>query len=162
VSFPGLYSGRVLDVDDATRRGRVQVAVPAVFGGDGPDTAVWARPCFQWGHFFAPEVGDELWIGFENGDPSAPVWLGVWYADGEAPQGTDVTPPARRVIRTPAGHEIALDDSPSAPAVEVRDATGSVVRLSASEVKISAAVPLTIEAAGLPVTIRGAVVDVQS
>lgn len=161
-TFPGVYAARVLGVDDTRNVGRIKVAVPAVFGGDGVETAVWARPCFPWGHFFAPEVDDAVWVAFEHGDPMAPVWLGAWYADGAAPSTAAVSPPVKRLIRSASGHEILLDDTDGAEQVVVRDKTGSSIELRTDGVLLHCAQDLTIEAPGKTIVLRASSVDVQS
>jgi uncharacterized protein involved in type VI secretion and phage assembly len=162
VSFPGLYAGKVVDVSDPWSVGRVKVVVPAVFDSDGPEAAVWARPCFAWGHFFVPDNDDHVWVAFENADPSAPVWLGVWYPDGAAPSEAGTDPPVKRVVTSPAGHKILLDDTQGSEQVVVTDKTGNMVELKTDGMHIHAAGALTIEAPGQAVTIKGTSVDVQS
>jgi uncharacterized protein involved in type VI secretion and phage assembly len=162
VSFPGLYVGKVVDVSDSWNVGRVKVVVPSVFDSDAPEAAVWARPCFPWGHFFAPDADDHVWVAFENADPSAPVWLGVWFPDGTAPAEAGTNPPVKRVIVSPAGHEIVLDDTSGSEQVTVTDKTGNRVELKTTGMVVHAAGALTIEAPGQAVTIKGASVDVQS
>jgi hypothetical protein len=161
-AFPGLYAGRVTDVADPERLGRIKVSVPSVFGPDSPGLAPWARPCFPSGHYFVPDVGAHVWIAFENGDPDAPVWLGEWYPAGAVPPGADVTPPVRRVVRTAAGHRILLDDSAGGERVVLEDATGNRMELTTSGALLHAAGDLTIEAPGASIVIRATSVDVQS
>jgi hypothetical protein len=53
-----------------------------------------------------------VWIEFEAGDPTRPIWTGGWFAPGEIPRdeaGTTVSP-RLRVLRTSAGLILALDD----------------------------------------------------
>src|SRR5262245_18722840 len=93
ITFPGLYVGRVEKVEDL---GRVQVSVPAIFDQTTPEAFVWARPCFPYGHFFVPEVGDKVLVAFEPGEPTAPVWFGIWYPSGAVPAEANVSPPVKR------------------------------------------------------------------
>ena len=72
-TFYGIYRGVVMSTEDALRRGRVQVQVPGVSG-----TAVaWALPCQPASHPDSPKVGTGVWVMFEGGDPSRPVWMGI-------------------------------------------------------------------------------------
>jgi hypothetical protein len=71
---PGIYRATVLNNQDPEQRGRVQVLVPAI-AGQGSGWAAACRPVGGGGQ--VPAVGDTVWVMFENGDPSYPVWLGV-------------------------------------------------------------------------------------
>jgi uncharacterized protein involved in type VI secretion and phage assembly len=120
--FPGVYVASVegVEAEDDDRLGRIQVSVPAIFGEVSPEYHVWARPCFPYGHFFVPEKGDRVWVAFENGNPTAPVWLGVLYPKGKVPAEADASPPAKRVVKTSSGHLIVLDDTSGSESVEIK------------------------------------------
>ena len=148
-AFPGIYSGRVVDNDDPNKVGRVSVAVPAVYG-DASSIAPWARPCFPFGFFYTPEVGDNVWVLFEGGDPNYPVWMGVWYADGKAPQEASKT---SRVIRSASGHMIVLDDTANAEKVTIKDKNGYSIVISSDGIAITAS--------GKNIVIKASKVDVQ-
>jgi hypothetical protein len=139
--FPGLYAGSVKDVDDPEKLGRIKVRVPSVYGSGSSELDAWARPCFASGHFFVPDVGDHVWIAFENADPSFPVWLGEWYPAGALPAKTDVTPPTTRVVE---------------------DATGNRIELTPGGIVVHAAGDLTIEAPGKNIVLKANSVDVKS
>lgn len=69
----GIHVGYVVDLANPDGTGRVQVRLPAL-----GDVAMWAAACFPVGAVgVLPEVGDQVWVAFETGDPSYPVWLGV-------------------------------------------------------------------------------------
>jgi uncharacterized protein involved in type VI secretion and phage assembly len=166
--FPGLYAARVLDVASDDHVGRIRVVVPSVFDGDDAQSAVWARPCLPWGHFFVPEPGDEVWVAFESGDPSSPVWLGWWLPSGATPASADVSPPVKRVIRSKT-HEVLMDDTSGSEKVVLKDKAGTRIELRTDGVLVHAAQALTIEAPGKALTIsaqsivlKAASVDVQS
>jgi uncharacterized protein involved in type VI secretion and phage assembly len=160
--FYGLHSGVVKDVQDPEQLGRIKVSIPSVFGDDSADLQTWARPCFPVGHFFVPDVDDRVWVAFEHGDPSAPVWLGQWYATGGTPPEAGATPPVRRVIRTASGHRVLLDDTAGSEQLLLEDAAGSRIELSADGVLVHAAGNLTIEAPGATIVLKAASVDVQA
>ncbi len=85
--FFGKYRGTVVQNLDPTGRGRLSVKVPAVLG----DEAVMAMPCVPYagngvGFHVLPEPGTGVWVEFEAGDPSYPVWTGFFWADGELPE----------------------------------------------------------------------------
>jgi uncharacterized protein involved in type VI secretion and phage assembly len=115
----GKYRGVVVDNEDPDGRGRLKLQVPSLLG----DTATeWALPCVpfggvdQVGTYLMPPVGALVWVEFEQGDLSYPIWTGTYWTGGmAAPADT----PARRVIRTPFGHTLELDDTEGEEAVRI-------------------------------------------
>ena len=124
--YYGKYSGIVADDADSSKLGLLKVKVPPVFG---PDTVVSARPCFPYGHFFVPPAGTKVWVEFEAGDPSYPLWVGTWFASGEVPSEADVDPPDARVIQTASGHTIQLDDTSGSEKVLIRHENGAFISM---------------------------------
>jgi hypothetical protein len=72
-----------------------------------------------------------VWIEFEGGDVSYPIWSGCYWRDDELPE--DVAPTVK-VIRTVAGHQILLDDDGSK--ITVTDANGNTVTLESSGITL--------------------------
>ena len=73
----GLYRGVVSKKDDLMR---IKAFVPEVLGEfESP----WASPCVPLGVRTVPDVNTHVWIEFESGDPSRPIWMGT--AGGEVP-----------------------------------------------------------------------------
>lgn len=103
--FPGLYVGQVMDVATYAKSGQIKVSIPSIFDPPTPDNWVSAKLCFLFGHFFIPEVGSQVWLAFENGDPRSPVCLGVSYPATE----TATTPISSGMIKTFLGHSISFD-----------------------------------------------------
>ncbi len=90
----GKYRGTVIDNDDPTSRGRLLVNVPAVYG----TANAWAMPCVPYagegvGFKSLPDAGTGVWVEFEAGDLSYPIWTGFFWADGEMPE--DSSPDVR-------------------------------------------------------------------
>lgn len=82
----GKYRGTVTDNEDPTKRGRIKVSVPSVLKG----LELWAMPCVPYagpnvGFYCIPAVGTGVWIEYEAGDPSYPVWTGCFWGDNELP-----------------------------------------------------------------------------
>lgn len=78
------------------------------------------------GMYWMPEVGDEVVVAFETGDSNAPIILGALY-NNESPTPDQAKPSNENNVRTivsRSGHEITLDDSPSAGKVTVKTKDG--------------------------------------
>jgi uncharacterized protein involved in type VI secretion and phage assembly len=132
--FYGLYRGVVTDNDDPQSLGRVKANVPAVLGSV---ESGWAMPCVpyagdQVGIAFLPEVGSGVWIEFEGGDLSFPVWVGCYWRASELP--SDVAPDVK-VIATVSPLELKLDDS--AGSLTITDSNGNTVTLDSSGITLS-------------------------
>src|SRR6266404_2148434 len=83
----GKYRGTVTNVLDPLNQGRLMAFVPEVLG-EMPTG--WATPCAPYagilaGFFSIPPVGAGVWIEFEAGDVSRPIWTGAYWAAGEQP-----------------------------------------------------------------------------
>jgi hypothetical protein len=103
----GKYRGLVDDNADPAGRGRLKVRVPAVLG----EVSLWAMPCVPYagagvGLYLLPEPGTGIWVEFEAGDPSFPVWTGCFWGDGEVPEqaGAEL-----KILKTES-HLLRLDD----------------------------------------------------
>ena len=123
--FYGKYRGAVTRVDAST--GKIKANVSAVYGKDVESP--WCMPCVPYagpnvGIAFLPEVGSAVWIEFEGGDVSYPIWTGCFWREGEVPSdvGADV-----KVIVTVSSLELKLDDSASA--ITISDPNGNTVTL---------------------------------
>lgn len=132
--FYGKYRGVASAVDAATCR--IKAKVPSVLGD--MDTG-WCMPCVpyagpQRGIAFLPEVGTGVWIEFEGGDVSYPVWSGCYWRDGERP--AEVAPDVK-VIVTVAAHKLVLNDAEQS--ITISDPNGNVVTLNASGITFSRA-----------------------
>jgi len=71
--FYGIYRGTAMNTADPMMRGRIQVSVPSVAGGGGTN---WAEACRDFKSTSTPPVGTTVWVMFEGGDVSRPVWVG--------------------------------------------------------------------------------------
>jgi len=128
----GKYEGTVVEVEPGGR-GRIKAMVPAVLR-DTPSG--WCEPCVpyagpQVGFAFLPEVGSGVWIEFRGGDSSHPIWTGCYWRDGELPPAVT---PAKKLIRTKAGHQILLDDD--AGSITITDASGNTITLDGSGIAL--------------------------
>ena len=72
--FFGLYRGTVIDNKDPLGQMRITAFIPDVLG---EIKSSWALPCVPPGVKLIPTIGTKIWIEFEAGDPSRPVWIGT-------------------------------------------------------------------------------------
>ncbi|MDH6143534.1 MULTISPECIES: phage baseplate assembly protein V [Kitasatospora] len=134
----GLLVGVVHSLDDPDRLGRVQVAFPEL-GGVVSDWAGQATLMAgsNRGSMFRPEVGDEVVVGFLQGDMRAPYVLGGSWSKQSPPPPDDGNPTQNnwRSLTSRSGHIIRFDDTPGAEKVELIDKDGqrSVVLDSANQ-----------------------------
>lgn len=129
--FFGKYRGVVTDVDASTLR--IKASVPAVLA-DQPTG--WCRACVPFagknmGIAFLPEVGAGVWIEFEGGDVSYPIWAGCFWHDGEQPSQATATV---KVILTRSGLSIELDDD--AGTITISDQNDNTVTLGSDGVTL--------------------------
>jgi len=134
--YYGKYRGTVEDNQDPNNRGRLKARVPGVLTDI---TSSWANPSSPFagdgiGIFTVPPVGTGVWIEFEDGDVSRPIWSGCWWGDNQLPN--QATPDVR-VIKTVSGHTITLDDTGGSEKIEITDKDGGKIVMDQSGVEIS-------------------------
>jgi hypothetical protein len=149
--FYGKYRGIVTVNVDPMNLGRLQALVPEVLG-EVPSS--WALPCAPYagtgaGFFAIPQVGAGVWIEFEAGDVSRPIWSGAWWATGEIPMDEKAVPaqPTTKILRSDFGLLIALDDV--AQTITISDGLGlnlMTVKVAEGTIEIKSAVRVVLEA----------------
>ena len=130
----GIYRGFVDAVEEGDNLGIISVKIPDLFGGQHVVEKV--RPCSPFagdkhGFVTIPEVGDGVWILFEAGQTSLPVWIGFWWAGGEMPE------PKGKLVRsfiTSKGHKLLLDDD--ADELTVQHSGGGEMKFTSSDITI--------------------------
>ncbi len=133
--YYGKYRGHVTDNDDPDNLGRLKARVPRLLGDE--ETG-WALPAFAYGGtaeqgFFAvPDVDAGVWIEFEGGDLSYPVWSGTWYTSGAIPESAG---PGKKVLKTASGHTLVLDDD--GQTLQLRDGNGNSITMDSAGIEIS-------------------------
>jgi uncharacterized protein involved in type VI secretion and phage assembly len=149
-SFFGKYRGLVKDNNDPTGRGRLKVIVPAVLG----DVAVWALPCTPYagnniGWYAMPEPETGVWVEFEAGDTSYPIWVGCFWPDGQAPKnerGDDAAPPIK-ILRSQKGLMITFDDKEQVITASDKDGNNLItIEVQQGQVKVEGAIKVVVEA----------------
>ena len=129
--FYGKYRGTVTEVDSNTLR--IKAKVPSVLG---EQQTGWCTLCLPYagpnvGLAFLPEVGSGVWIEFEGGDVSYPIWTGCYWRTGEQP--SDAAPAVKTIV-TKAPHKILLDDD--AGTITISDSNQNKVTLDSSGITL--------------------------
>lgn len=149
--FYGKYRGLVAINIDPQSQGRIKAMVPEVLG-EVPSS--WALPCAPYagtgcGFWAIPPIGAGVWIEFEAGDTSRPIWTGGWWTAPEVPmdeKGTQVLP-TTKILRSDFGLLVALNDV--AQTITISDALGlnlMTVKVLEGTVLIQSAVRVVLEA----------------
>jgi len=130
----GLVPARVVEHNDPKKMGRIRVQY--YWQEDGP--AHWARMLTPHagadrGFMFMPEVGDEVVVGFEDGDPERPVVMGcVWNGVDQAPRmefwGGELEQNDVKRIMTKSGHRLQFVD---------KEGKESIVMATPKQMKLS-------------------------
>jgi uncharacterized protein involved in type VI secretion and phage assembly len=158
----GKYRGIVADNKDPKNMGRLKVWVPEVLGDrqTGVQTG-WALPSAPYagdgvGLFVVPPVNAGVWIEFEAGDASCPIWSGCWWAEGKLPNRAT---PDLKVLKTASGHTITLDDTGRAEKIEITDKHGAKIVMKNSGIEIRKG-SQKIELSSRSVTVNGGALEV--
>ena len=173
-AMPGLQVGLVTALEgDPDGEDRVQVRIPMI---DPDEEGVWARVSTldageNRGTFWRPEIGDEVLLGFLNGDPRNPIMLGMMNSSAKpAPVAASddnhekgiVTRSEIKLmfnddtkvvfIETPNGNKVTLSDEDGG--VFMEDENGNKVTLDSGGITLDSVADVTITAAG-DVTVEG-------
>jgi uncharacterized protein involved in type VI secretion and phage assembly len=168
----GVYPALVTDIRDPDTLGRVKVQVPSVGQSN------WARIATLMagkhrGTWFIPDVGDEVLVAFEAGDPRRPYVVGsLWSREDAPPESMDAkgnnyrkvlhsrkgvkftlddTDGAEQmVLETPGGQKVILMDD--AGAVVIEDSNGNSVRLDSGGIAVTSPAKVTVTASTVEIS----------
>jgi Type VI secretion system/phage-baseplate injector OB domain len=113
--YYGKYRGVISNNDDPSNLGRIKAKIPEILAD--MDTA-WALPYAPYcgngmGQFIIPPKGTGVWIEFEAGDISRPIWSGCFWGNGQLPKNNDgiaATTPLK-IFRSESGLLFSLNNS---------------------------------------------------
>lgn len=155
--FFGKYRGTVSDNADPTSRGRLKVRVPAVLG----TVEAWAMPCVPYagdgvGFYSLPATGTGIWVEFEAGDPSFPIWSGCFWADNELPD------PGGASVKIWKTGKVTVRIDDNADEVKVETTSGSKVTLASDIQSESGGAKQTVGSSGVVSELGSGKVEVTS
>src|SRR5579883_3109328 len=134
----GVVPARVVEHSDAASMNRYRIRF---YWQEQGEPMLWARMMTPHagqnrGFFFQPEVGDEVVVAFEDGDPERPIILGcVWNGVDTAPSedfwGGEYAPNDVKRIITKSGNRIQIVDKPGKQSISL--ATPNHLKISLFE-----------------------------
>lgn len=175
--FHGGYLAEVVSLNDPDSRARVQVRLLNFDGVSGHDGPIWARVAAPFagdnrGAFLLPDVGDEVFVLFVNGDPRMPIVVGgLWNGASTPPETMSGGQNRRKVIRskngvkltlddqtgqeqfiveTPGGQKVTLKDGPGSVAIE--DSNGNSIKLETAGITITTPAKLSVSASTVEIS----------
>ena len=186
----GIVVGIVSNLDDQEGLGRVKVTYPHLENQES-DWARLATPMAGAGQglFLKPDIGHEVLVVFEHGDPRRPYILGSLWSKEDPPPPNDGKPTENnwRFLHSRSGHIILVDDTPGSERIKLIDkdgkrqvvidsangkievsseggvvdvvATGGTVNLTADTINVKAKGNMTLEA-GRTMTLVGKKIDI--
>jgi hypothetical protein len=163
-NFYGKYRGTVINNVDPLLRGRLLLEVPDV---TGLVPTSWAEPCVPlagptgppMGVYMVPPIGAGVWVEFERGDPSMPIWVGCrWGLPSDVPTlalaGLPTSP--NICMQTLGQNMLMLSDMPPTPAtggIILKSLTGAMLVVNDAGIFIQ-------NGKGASITLMGPAVDI--
>jgi uncharacterized protein involved in type VI secretion and phage assembly len=137
---------------------RIKAKVPSVLG---VQETGWCMPCVPYagpktGFAFLPAEGSGVWIEFEGGDVSYPIWVGGYWREGEFPAGAA---PNVRVIVTAAPLTLMFNDDQSE--ITLSDPNGSTVTLGKSGIKLASGQNSSVVVSSSSVSVNNGALEVK-
>lgn len=176
--FYGVYQALVTKIDDPEGLGRIEVCLSWSPDSDNEEYRAWARIATLMagsnrGSWFIPDVGDEVLISFESGDPRHPYVLGGLWNGADTPHesmesgeknniksirsrnGVKITiddndGQESLALETPGGQKITLKDGPGM--IELQDSNGNSVTMDTSGIAVNASARVTVNANMVEIT----------
>ncbi|MGB5108017.1 MAG: phage baseplate assembly protein V [Candidatus Zixiibacteriota bacterium] len=147
----------VVDNNDEEQRGRIKVQFLFNASDGSPATTTWLPVATPYagadrGFYFMPEIGDEVLVGFFNGDADHPVVLGSLWNGKDKPKGDWITDKNdKKVIYTRSGHQLVFDDTDGSEKISIIDKTGNnsiVIDSAANTITVTAEKDIIFKANG--------------
>lgn len=179
----GCHVAEVIDLVDPDGQGRVKIALPWAPDADGQRYEAWARMTTLFagsnrGSWFMPDVGDEVLVVFQGGDPRWPFIVGgLWNGQDKPPEDAtsennhkviksrsgvtitldDQSGQERLQLETPGGCKLTLKDGPGE--VTLEDSNGNSIKLETSGITVTASMKVTVNASQVAVSAGMVTVD---
>jgi uncharacterized protein involved in type VI secretion and phage assembly len=147
----GKYRGTVTDNRDPRNQGRIKAKIPEILADV---ESGWALPCTPYagsktGLHAVPPLGAGVWLEFEAGDVSRPIWVGCWWGSDTLPtdeSGTGATPDMK-ILRSEQGLLLALHDD--SQTIAISDSSGAnilKIEVRQGQITLQAATKVVVDA----------------
>ncbi|MDA8128546.1 MAG: phage baseplate assembly protein V [Betaproteobacteria bacterium] len=184
-AISGGFLAQVVSLDDPDKRSRVQVKLLAFDAVAQQDSTMWARVVAPFagddrGTYFLPDVGDEVFVSFVQGDARYPVVLGgLWNGAAKAPADIqsggvnrykrikskngivvtldDQSGQETLTLETPGGQKVTLKDGPGS--VTLEDSNGNSIKMESAGITIQASAKVAVQASQVNVSAGMVTVD---
>lgn len=117
--FYSRYRGIVMDNQDPEEKDKILVYLPQI------DIRIWARSAgtiggYLWGYKLnTPKPGDLVWVEFERGNITTPIWHYHTWTLGQKPEELEGVDTIGLV--TPSGHKFILQDQDGILKISLKD-----------------------------------------
>jgi phage baseplate assembly protein V len=165
---PGVAIALVTNNKDPDGLGRVKVRLPWLSDQAESDWARLATPMAgpARGLYFLPEVGDEVLVAFEHGNPETLYVLGgLWNGKDKPPESNSDGKNNLRTIKSRSGHIIRLTDTAGEEKIEIIDKSAKntiVISSKDNTITISADADITVKSASGKLKLSGNGVEITS
>jgi len=154
----------VKDNNDPDALGRIRVQFK---WQSGNDMTPWIRQQTNYasgdrGTYFVPEMGDEVYIEFEQANPDLPYMIGANYHGKAKPEHFDPDNNLKS-IKTRSGHTILLNDKDGAESITINDKNGNQIMIdtAGNNMTITALETMTLNAKNMNINV-GENINVQA
>ena len=161
--YYGKYRGVVVQNVDPELRGRIMCMVPDVLG---PAPSSWCEACAPlagpagppMGAYMVPPIGAGVWVEFEQGDPTFPIWTGCRFGIGDVPPiafaGIPLSP--NIVFQTLGQNTLMISDLPGPTGgIMLKSTTGATLIVNDTGIYIQ-------NGKGAMITLLGPAVDINT
>ncbi len=126
----------VVENNDPDKMGRVRVKSKWQDGMTPWVRVLTSDAGGEHGHYFTPEIGDEVLIDFEEGNPDRPYVVGSKY-HGKIPPEFFNKDNNLKAIKTRSGHTLLFNDEDGSESITIKDKNGNTINLDTSGKSIS-------------------------
>ena len=105
-----------------------------------------------YGTYFIPEIGDEVFVEFQQDNPDRPYVVGSNYHGNIAPEFAD-SDNNLKAIKTKSGHTVLFNDEKGSESITISDKNGNLIMLDTKSKSITISAPTSILITSKDITI---------